>query len=775
MSVFPLNPDFRGYNPWIGIQTVIRPSRLLSDAEKDEDYDNRCARYYISSQIASQVNNQRLQYYVNSAYAAGQRWGEDEDVKLFLGEGQDTTSRVALRLDVVQPMLTRIRGMADNLSTTPHVISSTRFAKRRKEDDLMRKVLMSQAAQAGPAMAAAYGQVGISPNEEQVMQQHDANWTDEFAKAVEMLIKGISDYNELDKQKKDIAKSIALSGIAAMHPSIQGTRVVWELCDPSEVGFDPSCIKGDLSDAEYVYTCPIMEVPNIAERWQPKRKQIEEIDRFPRLQAGSLGMTNWVQNKPRVFTVYWDDLQYVERGYVNDNGEVRYVTLNKKVKDPGLGDKVWTEADLVEVPDNDFTSTWTNQEIAERKQRRYASVVRYCSLIPWEYLPGGYTDRLPYNRRNELDPSKRTLVSSCGDLVLDRGIYKWQEADPDDTYKRGKPLKLSTWLLIAGNPIAPLSAAISPQRVANQVTSDLMWRLRQAGNKSVAIDTDAMAGSTMDQGDIFNALKEGNPVDLKGAIVGGLQNAVRDIDTSPGNSFYQMFSLLPQIKQFSEAATGLYEANFGAPQGQDQLVGAFQLQLQQAGVMQQPLNAAIASTIEQVHQWNAQAGRQFMINFPNVLSQLAGDMGAEVLIQAGNSQLEQFRVEVIMTSDMEKQRLIADMQTIPTLLQMGMLDPQTAAKLLGRATQYDAYREAEKFTAQMALAQQQQQEAAAMAQQQQNMAIEDAALREEENKLAEQEAKMGMESAKLQQKLMQPMAQAESEWLKPPQETQPTL
>ncbi|WP_178118963.1 hypothetical protein, partial [Pseudomonas sp. FSL A6-1183] len=65
---------------------------------------------------------------------------------------------------------------------------------------------------------------------------------------------------------------------------------------------------------------------------------------------------------------------------------------------------------------------------------------------------------------------------------------------------------------------------------------------------------------------------------------------------------------------------------------QDQLVGTLQLQLQQAGVMQQPFYAAIADLYRQQNQFYAQAGKQFYSRMPWILEQMTGEQDMAALI-----------------------------------------------------------------------------------------------------------------------------------------------
>lgn len=754
---------WRGYWGWVNVQTVIRPSRLLTQEEKNtEAYASTCGRFYLGKQIDTQSNLFRQCYATNAAYAVGARWGEVEDEKLFLGDTSSPTGRVALFYPIVQPTLTRLRGMAENISVTPIAEAATQFAKTRKEDRLNEAKLMSMAAASGPMMTGAYAPMGISPDEDETEAMVESNYQDDLVKAVTSLMLMVAEDNGLDDQKRDVAQSIALSGLAAFHASVQGSKLVWELCDPNEVLWDPSCLRPDFADGEYVATMPLYSVSTIGERWQPKRKAMEELDRWSNINNANFTNAGWPQSRPRVFTVYWKDTDYVDRGYVMKDGELHLCTINQPDPESRDGKPKYTEADLVTPPENKYTAAWTDAEWRQKYQRKFTEQLRYCTFIPWEYLPGPYTGNMKYSDRMK-SPGVIKGGMTNGDLVLDHGVCDLQEADPDDTYLKGFPLKFSSWSYIAGNVVAPLTAAISPQRVMNQITSDLMWRLRKAGNKSVVYDSGALVGSSMSQDEVNDAFKEGDPVDLQGALVGSLTNAVREVDTSPGASFYKMFELLPQVKAIAESGTGVYDANFGAPQSGDQLVGTLQLQLQQAGVMQVPFNACLANLYKQVHQYDAQAGKQHYARFPWILSQMTGDNGAETLIVSKDMQNEQFRIKIELTTDTAQMKIMTATQIIPGLIAEGSLDQLTAAKLRAEgAFPTDAYLESYAFLKQAQLVAQQQQQELQQQQQRQAVALEQAGIRDEEAQIAEQQTKADIEMAKVKQKAAQPMLAAEA-------------
>lgn len=763
-----LNPA-RGYNDWLTIGPRIRPDRTIPAKDKDMAYDGECLAYYIGLVNASTINMYRREYALNVAYTLGQ-WGEEEDAKVFLRDKGRSTSRVKFVLPLIQPTLTRLRGAAENLSISAQAIPATQFAQTRKEQALMERLAMSLAAQDSIVAAMAFSQQGVSPNEDATRQLFESTYPDELMPAITSLMKMIALHNGLDDKKMDIAKHVALSGMAAMHTYPVGGRLVNELCEPDEIAWDPASVNADLSDGEFWIHCPVMSVTQIAERFQSKKAIIEQLEQWANTNTASNGNNGWPQRMPRVFTGYFRDIEYYEGGFVLDeDGSAMFVVINDPDASSRDGEPMYTEKDLIEPPETELTAEWTDEEWSSKKIRRWREVIRYSSIIPWEYMPGALTGGKSFMEAAKGDKESfiKAHLNKNGDLVLDGGKCKLQELFPDDTYGKGSPIKYSTWTYIAGNPIAPLTAARSPQRVMNQLTTDLMYRLRKAGGQIIAIETDAMAESTMTEQELYMALKEGDPVNLKGAIVGGLQNAVANIDASPGAGFYNMFTLIPQIKGMMEASVSVFPENYGAPGPANQLVGTMQLQLQQAGVQQQAFYKSIAMLFKQVHQFNAQAGKQFYAERPWALRQMVGDKGAQAIILSKDMQYEQFRIEIVLTPNAQEMRALVDNQLIPTRMQLGQLGPQEAANLYGRAFQSDVDAACRAYTAKQALAAQMQAE-------QQNQQAQLAILNEEEKELAQQEEQIAdreqramTDAAKIKQKLEQPYAVNDAKNLDP--------
>lgn len=767
----PTTTNNRGFWNWIPIATMIPPSMTTPEDQKGDGYHALWTRYFLSRQVSSWIEFYRSNYVANMEYAIDSRWGEEEDIKMFLGDGASQTSRIPFKFPILSPMLTRMVGAVDNISISADVESVTQYyAQTRREEEFLRAMALSEASATGPNMAGVYEDEGISPDVNQTEQFFDMTYQDHIKRGGRSLANMLSERSRLDDTKRVAATYMALSGVSAAHCFINGNNLEWEMCEPREVGWDTSSLRPDFSDGQFVYTCPLMSVSAIAERWNSEKDVILALDKWSRIMPNGTNFNaGWPQSRPRVFTMYWKDMKYVERGFVLKDGEPVYCTVNEPNPDTGKPD--YTDADLVTPPENMYTRAWTNSELKAKKQRRAIEVVRYCSMIPWEYLPGGYTKNAPLSADTKppAPPLNSGLpnIGVVGDLVLDYGMYPLQEADPDDVFSVKFPIKFSSWRYLGGHAIAPLTAARDPQRWINQIASDIAWRLRKAGGKSVLIAKEAVDGSNMDEQELDLKVKEGDTIVVPASMLGGLQNATGQIDASPGPGFYNLLGVLPQMKAVAESAVGVYESNYGAPQGQDQLVGTLQLQLQQAGVMQQPFYAAIADLYRQIHQFNVQAGKQFYSRRPWLLSQMVGDDDMAALIQTDDMQLEQFRVRVKLSPDGAQLRLMTDQQTIPQLMQLGMLDPTTASQLMGRSTPDDVYAAARQFTKQAAAAAQEQAQAQAVAQKEADMAARQAELDKGQMELAKQELSADTKIAGLEQKANQPFVQAESEWMKP--------
>lgn len=767
----PIALNNRGSYQWIPIVPIPRPLRSTPADKKDQAYHAACARYYLSQQngTAAWINWFQSNYSENKAYAIDSLWGSTDDVRVFLGDGAAQTSRIPFKYPIISPMLTRLVGGVDNIAINAQAELVTQyFAQTRREAKLNERLAMSLAARSSTEVAQAFAPMGISPSADETSRIFDSTYQDKIVKGENALMQMLASRYEFATSKRRAGTDMALSGLAAMRFFVNGENIDMEFCDPGEVGWSTSALKPDLTDAEAVWHCPLMDVSMIAERWPDKEKQITRLEYWAnQVYANNISGGYWPQSQPRIYTVYWKDEIVVERGFVLVDGEPEYVTVN--AVDPDTGEVKYTDKDLIDPPEEYgmYYQRWTAKEKREKKRTRRAQQLRYCSFLPWEYMPGNYTSGQQFSARM-VDNEKTLQTGVLGDMVFDYGICPLQEPDPDDQYSVRFPIKFSTWRYIGGHVVSPISAAIDPQRWMNQITSDLAWRLRTAGGKVLVMDKAAYAGSPQSEEEINQRIKEGDgPVILDGAPYNSVNNATGVVDNSPGAGFYNLLAQLPAMAGIANQAVGIYPENYGAPGSPNQLVGTMQLQLQQAGVQQQPYYAAVADLFRQGYQFIANAGKQFYGRRPWLLSRMTAEEDMEALIQSRDMQIEQFRVQVEMVPDNQQLRTITDQQIIPGLMQLGMLDPVTAADLLGRSTPHDAYSAARRFTKQAAEANAKMAEQAAMQQQADALAAEQQEIDGQEMEVAKLEQQEIMNNAKLGQKSAQPFLQAKADGLNP--------
>jgi hypothetical protein len=295
--------------------------------------------------------------------------------------------------------------------------------------------------------------------------------------------------------------------------------------------------------------------------------------------------------------------------------------------------------------------------------------------------------------------------------------------------------------------------------------------MERAGIPAVGIDSDATAGAGSRQADIIRSLKEGKPYFLKGTLVGGIQNAVTVTDTSPSASFYAQWQILEHLYAMAQNATGIYDQNFGAPSDPKQLVGNKKLQLQQAGVMQQPFYAALADGFQQIHQFNAQAGKKFFSARSWALRQMVGDEGASAIELSVLEDLdsEQFRVIVELTVDSDARKEEADMMMLQEggLMDRGLLDQAAVADLLGRSYKTDLAEASRKFTKRMAKQAQMQAQAQQQQAQQMQAQAQQQGLQAQQMELDKQHTIAANEEQKSRTKLALPGIQEQAKWLAP--------
>ena len=135
--------------------------------------------------------------------------------------------------------------------------------------------------------------------------------------------------------------------------------------------------------------------------------------------------------------------------------------------------------------------------------------LRYCTFLPREYNPVGKEMR---------DGTK------CADVVLASGEYEWGETNPSQQESVNFPIMRCALMNISGMIVSPLTAAQTPQRVMNIVTSDVIHRLSRSGGRSPVFDKRALAGQSVKK--VAIDLKEGDPIQVDSIHAGSVSNAI---------------------------------------------------------------------------------------------------------------------------------------------------------------------------------------------------------------------------------------------------------
>ena len=659
--------------PHIHIGGSFRPSRTVSEAEKDtEKYALDSSRAMLSSVMGTCIDRFRRQYYQNIQFYKGRQWTEN-DVKTFLMDGKSSNQRAALKRNVVTPMVTRIKGAARNMSINVAVKPRTSRTRTRKEAELARNLILADAAGTSKAMRAAIQAQNplIGDDEDQTRATFENIYQDKLTRGLSHMLQVNALINKFDERKEDYAERLTLSGLCAAHGSIHGNHIVWDMIEPEELIWDTSAKLPDFSDGDFMCVCPQMSISSIAERWPDTDKEtIKAIEDALRNDANpdNTQRKNFPEGRPRVFTIYWKDVKFVERAYVMKDGGPELCVVSEP--DPKTGKLEYTKDDYVDPPTE---ALFAEDFKGGRSKRSAVEVIRYCSFIPWEYAPGV---KVPN------DVHDRTWGETKMDLVLDHGLYPLQEDDPFDTNRIGFPIKVSTWAYIDGDVIAPITDSIDPQRFINRVQSVIEMYLRKMKPPNKLFDARAVDPSIMDMAAVNKAAEEGETIYLDGKN-GGINQAYAYMNGGLDAGVASLFELINRAVDDANASTGINSPAQG--QQSTDAVGVTAMLLQQTNIILMPLFGAVEDLYRQKHQFNAQAGRSWYWRNPHKLEEMIGDEDLAAVIASKDTMLEKWRSEVKMVLD-EEVRLKEGQTILTQFLQFGLIDKRRFADLFNRAT-----------------------------------------------------------------------------------------
>ncbi len=703
--------------PWPQIQWMERkPLDTPASKKTVEDYDIPNARFYVGGNgYGMYYNSMRIATAINEGFVTGLLWGLPVDYTSFLMDMSLPNTRQPFSFPLVQTMNQRIIGFMSGVSVEAKAEPIGQRATSRREQQLLMASALSQAAQQGPEVAMVMDGMGIPPDEAKA-QEFAESWTDPFQKAMNLLLGWVAERNDYKGMLKQAVQNANVSGLCAAHNTTSGGRYRWEMVDSRYVFYDPKSKRPDMKDAAF---CGFFKfwpsLSAMAEAHNLSKDKVARIEEAMRAQGGqSYGYNDsipWPNGGPVSMVMYYNDGDWIEQGFIQGPNGPELCSVDEK--DPVTGELLYDREDFIDPPDLEMTKDWKG-----KFNKCFYEVLRYAEFIPSELMPVSTGDG----------------SGAMGDLALAGGVFPLQERDPQAQDGVNKPMKIATWMNIGGMVVAPLTALMAPQRFLNQITSDIVWRMSKATMPSPFFDKRAISTGGVPITETISAYKRGEPIYGDTSHIGGAQNAVQMVGGGLDPNIFKQFELLQQFIRLSEEAIGVFGQNSGGPGPANQLVGVKEIQAQQQQIMYRPMINMVQSLFEQMHQFDAQAGRQFFAQRRWILEDAVGTEAANLIIQSATEEMDQFRLktEIMVGAEMEREAANQLILGEGGLLDRQLLDPTSAGKLLGKSYKEDVWREVERFTAEVALARKQQAEDQAKAAQLAALQEQDAALAQRE-------------------------------------------
>ena len=658
--------DIPNYFPAFDGNSYIRPDP--SDPKyngKDELYHADMAKWAIFNSNEQKHTAWLHEIKRNKRFYFGDQWEGDEDLEAFLSdESGGQRSRIKVVINRFRSIVEQYRGNAIRLAIGASAKSISNKAKTRREESLKEALfntdLSIEFKNIGEIMRKYDGLIGESPVETE--RNHDNLYVDSYIEKMNYLLRYCAEINDLEEQQLMVAQNMVFAGIGCIDEFEHGGHLRKEAFDAEEYFFDRNARRPDHNDAAYKGRVTKMNVPILFERWQgisqderqAVRNYISTNSTVADVWSMDQSRTN-IGNSVPVFKVYWRDEESKTYGWVEDQwGQPYQAVLN--VPDELAEGKTYTEADLIDPPNTaeNRRDYGNGKEITKKKRKSVVDVLRYAIMIPGESI--GY--------RNPND--KKQFI----DIMLEWGVYDYQETEWRDLWNVRYPLKTYCWSYLEGRIATPLSDAIDPQRLTNRIMSVIEGNINNSGGSNVFYDKDMVEDDEIAELEL--AIKNGDPVGIR-TRGKGTPNTVTPYDNTPKAGTYGLFQVIDGMKNIIQETTGVNEAIKGESLGSDQLVGVTRSLIQQGTLMQEPIYNAIAKVFVQSHQHTATVGKRIYIDNQRELEIAVGMDGVEVFRLSEGMRNEDFRVFIKRDSDPESSQAQAD-GLLVTLLQMQMIN-----------------------------------------------------------------------------------------------------
>jgi len=662
--------------------THDKPNRLeFPDKNTNPDYHARYAKYAISNSSTHLHNEFIRKTQVNKHFYKGKQWEFEEDLEAFLKDdtGQDR-NRIKIVQNIVRPLIEQFRGNAIRMVINARVKSISKMSIKRMEDKLKEKLFLTDVANEMSSLFAERlrKEEALGKDRAETKRIFNNLYRDEYIDSMNKLLKFQRELNQYGKKQLTAAENLGLSGLVVLENYLHGGHNRTKVVPSENFFFDRSAIESDLTDCDHQGKLEWMTPSDIFERWQSvwrdtsAKKAIEDyVTSNSPSQLYHLGHNaNTSQNGPRVpvYYVYWRDYDTYEYGYVTD--EFGLPLLDKiNFTEPGSEKPKWTDADLIDPPD-----TPKNRDLFGGKKKRnlVVDVLRRCIIIPSDVLG-----------RQESSNEKPN------DIICEFGAYPYQETNYMDPSNVKFPFKCQTWAYVDGEVLSPVDDVINPQRFINRIMSVTESQINNSGGAGFIYDKDAVDPQT-GEAEIMRSVAQGKPVGLR-SKGRGIPNMMTPYDATPKQGTYNMYTLVDQMKRFTQETTGVNDPLQGASTGPDQLVGVTELLIQRGSLLQEPFYYALADVFLQNFQFVATVVKRMYINNERELVIATDDSSAEIIKLAKDMYNEDFQA-FVKRDNSDEILISAGNQQLQLFKEIGLIDEARFANLWNRSTPEDISR-----------------------------------------------------------------------------------
>ncbi len=643
-----------------------RPNRITE--KKDEAYHSRYARF-----CAYNANNQLHQDYlkkieINEKFYTNDQWIDEEDLEEFLKDDTgEMRNRIKVVHNVIRPMVEQYRGNAIRMEYNAAVKSFSKKAINRREIAFAERMLHYDMSQQVPSLKPMIQRrFGVGDTPEETASIFENTYVDEYIEVINNLVQYVSHRCDFDLIKSEAAMPLAMAGIAITKNFEHANHLEFKQIDPKYFVWDRSGKKPDLSDASFWGETIPMEVTDILESNQDINPKIAEalekwstanIMNFGNINSQSLFTTS--TTKVPTFLMYWKDMEKLEYGYVKDEFDYPYLTKINFTY-PGEEKPRYTDKDLISVEPR------KQKKILGGKLKKaiIVDVIRYCHFVPMEVVA---VDGNEYKE----------------DVVLDYGIWPYQENDNEDFHSAKPPYSIYTWAYMNGQVISPLEDAINPQRLINRMLSVAENQINNSRGSGTIIDK-SMFEKQGEQAEALRAMNQSRPVfvDARGR---GLQNTVASYDGTIKAGTQALFNIIDTFSSYIQKTSGVNDPMQGQGTGADQLVGVTQLMIQRGSLIQEPFYFALSEMMRQVYQKVITDGKNIYADNERELAIAVGDSGARTIKISRDMKTEDFRLFIKRENVDETLTSFANTQLLQ-LKELGMIDDLRFADLWNRST-----------------------------------------------------------------------------------------